>query len=348
MSHRNKRIPAVVAAGAVLVAVTTAPGAANAQPPGNGSDPQARYDELGAQAAKANEDLLKAQEDLKAKQADLDQANADLAAATEAERGSKAEEEQFRGRVDEFTTATFEGARFNQLSALLVSDSQQDYLNRMSALSLLAGDNLETVERLSAAVALADNARSAATSARQRAQQATDEAAKLVGDVDQRKRDLDGQVAELRRALGRLSPSERNGLGQVKDTGSYIGPPGAANDALQAALSKRGAPYEWGAEGPSTFDCSGLTMWAYQQAGIRLPRVASAQYNVGKAVPLDALQPGDLLFYDDGTGNPAAIHHVAMYVGDGKMVDAPTEGQVVDVRSSRGDGHLMGARRIAG
>jgi peptidoglycan DL-endopeptidase CwlO len=65
-------------------------------------------------------------------------------------------------------------------------------------------------------------------------------------------------------------------------------------------------------------------------------------------VPLDRLVPGDLLFYDDGTGNAASIHHVAMYVGDGKMVDAPTEGQLVDVRPQRGDGHLLGARRIAG
>jgi uncharacterized protein YycO len=68
----------------------------------------------------------------------------------------------------------------------------------------------------------------------------------------------------------------------------------------------------------------------------------------GQAVPLNALTPGDLLFYDDGTGNPGAIHHVGMYVGSGKMVDASTEGQLVDVRAMKGDGHLIGARRIVG
>jgi cell wall-associated NlpC family hydrolase len=65
-------------------------------------------------------------------------------------------------------------------------------------------------------------------------------------------------------------------------------------------------------------------------------------------VAKDALQPGDLLFYDDGSGNPAAIHHVGMYVGDGRMVDAPTEGKLVDVRPIRSDGHYIGARRIVG
>jgi peptidoglycan DL-endopeptidase CwlO len=72
------------------------------------------------------------------------------------------------------------------------------------------------------------------------------------------------------------------------------------------------------------------------------------QYKVGRAVSANELQAGDLLFYDDGTGNPERIHHVGMYVGDGKMVDAPTEGQLVDVRAMRGDGHFIGARRIAG
>ncbi|SDM29741.1 Cell wall-associated hydrolase, NlpC family [Lentzea albidocapillata subsp. violacea] len=332
VSHRNKRISRTILTGAVLATAVAPTMAASAQPAD--PDPLARYNELSAHAAKTNEDLLKARGDLKAKREQL-------ARSTVAEQQAREEEERFRGQVDALTTATFEGARFNQLSALLVSESQQDFLNRMSALNMLATDNNEALQRLGLAVAKADHAR-------QSAQEAANAAAKLVGEVEQRQRDLDGQIKEVRAALGSLDPSVRNDLKRVKDTGSYVGPPGSANAALQAALSKRGAAYEWGAEGPSAFDCSGLTMWAYQQAGIQLPRVASAQYDVGMAVPLNALLPGDLLFYDDGTGNPAAIHHVAMYVGDDKMVDAPTQGQVVDLRPSRGDGHLMGARRIAG
>ena len=331
-----------------MAVIGTSSGPAAAQP----AEPDAvkQYEELSEQAEKLNDDVLKAQEDLTAKQGELDRANADLAMAEQVLGTARNDEEQFRGRVDQLTEATFEGARFNELSALLVSDSQQDFLERMSALSLLAADNAESLDRLSVAVSQADDARARAEDARNRAQQAADDAVKLNDDLGKRKADLDGRIGELRKAVNRLSSTEKSelGFGQVKDTGSYLGPPGAANTALQAALAKRGSQYQWGGNGPTAFDCSGLTKFAYAAAGITLPRVAVDQYRVGKPVSQDQLQPGDLVFYDDGTGNPAAIHHVAIYVGEGKMVDAPTEGQLVDVRSLRGDGHYIGARRVVG
>ncbi|WP_447008701.1 NlpC/P60 family protein [Saccharothrix sp. DSM 118769] len=349
MSRRTERgLRATFAAAAVMTVIGTSSGPAAAQPAE--SDAVKQYEELSEQAEKLNDDLLKAQEDLTAKQGELDRANADLASAEQALGGAKADEEQFRGRVDLLTEATFEGARFNQLSALLVSDSQQDFLERMSALDLLAADNAESLDRLGAAVAQADDARANAEDARNRAGQAADDAAKLNDDLGKRKTDLDGRIGELRKAMNRLSSTEKSnlGFGQVKDTGSYLGPLGAANTALQTALGKRGSQYQWGGNGPAAFDCSGLTKFAYAAAGVTLPRVAVDQYRVGKPVSQDQLQPGDLVFYDDGTGNPAAIHHVAIYVGEGKMVDAPTEGQLVDVRPLRGDGHYIGARRVVG
>jgi peptidoglycan DL-endopeptidase CwlO len=333
-SLRSRRgIRGAVAAAAVLAVAGATPGPAGAQPAG---DPVKQYEELSGQAEKLNDEVLKAQENLEAKKGELDKAGADAKAARDAE-------EQLRGRVDVLTEATFEGARFNGLSAMLVSDSQQDFLNRMSAIELLASDNAEALDTLSAAVAKADEAQ-------QRAQQAADEATKHADELKKRKSELDGRVTELRKAVNNLSTAQKSslGFGQVKDTGTYLGPPGAANTALQAALSKRGSQYQWGGNGPTAFDCSGLTKWAYSTAGITIPRVAVDQYRVGRPVAQNELQPGDLVFYDDGTGNPAAIHHVAMHVGEGKMVDAPTEGQLVDVRPIRGDGHYIGARRIVG
>ncbi|MFC3897650.1 NlpC/P60 family protein [Lentzea rhizosphaerae] len=320
-----------MAAAAALVLAGAVP--AGAQP---AVDPVKQYEELSGQAEKLNDEVLKAQENLDAKQVELTQATADVNAARRAA-------EQLRGRVDVLTESTFQGARFNQLSALLVSDSQQDFLNRMSALRLLAADNAEALDALSTAVAKADEQQ-------QRAEQSAKEAAKHADELKQRKSDLDGRIGELRKAVNNLSSAQKSslGMGQVKDTGAYLGPPGAANTALQAALSKRGSQYQWGGNGPNAFDCSGLTKWAYAAAGITIPRVAVDQYRVGKPVAQNELLPGDLVFYDDGTGNPAAIHHVAMYVGEGKMVDAPTEGQLVDVRAIRGDGHYIGARRIVG
>ncbi|WP_153032268.1 C40 family peptidase [Amycolatopsis sp. YIM 10] len=307
-----------------------------------------RYQELGAEAAKTDEDLKQAEEDLKARRAERDQADTNLASATEALERTQGTEEEFRGEVDEFTSASFRGARLSRMSALLTSDSSRQFLDRMSAMDVLAAQKSEALGAYRGATTEAGQARSTSAEARKKAQEATDTAERTAEQVRERKRTLDGQIKEVRRALGQLPSDEKAALGKVQDNGSYLGPPGAANDALQAALSKRGSEYQWGATGPREFDCSGLTSWAYKQAGISIPRTSRQQYTAGKPVSLNALQPGDLLFFDDGTGNPGAIHHVGMFVGNGKMVDAPTEGQLVDVRSMKGDGHLMGARRIVG
>ena len=82
------------------------------------------------------------------------------------------------------------------------------------------------------------------------------------------------------------------------------------------AKSKVGAPYSWGASGPNAFDCSGLTSWAHRQVGKNIPRTSSAQANAGKKVSLNALQPGDVISYYGGAS------HVAIYIGNGKIVHA--------------------------
>ncbi|GGO67564.1 C40 family peptidase [Nonomuraea cavernae] len=99
--------------------------------------------------------------------------------------------------------------------------------------------------------------------------------------------------------------------------------------ALRAAVSKLGRPYVWGAEGPDTFDCSGLVQWAYKQAGVRMPRVTHQQWVTGPQVPLSQAQPGDLLFWRNDPTNPAYISHVAIFWGGGKMLHAPRTGDVV-------------------
>ncbi|MFB9724610.1 C40 family peptidase [Planobispora longispora] len=99
--------------------------------------------------------------------------------------------------------------------------------------------------------------------------------------------------------------------------------------ALTAAIGKLGRPYVWGAEGPDTFDCSGLVQWAYAQAGVRVPRVTHQQFVSGPQIPLDQAQPGDLLFWRHDPTNPGYVSHVAIYWGGGKMLHAPRTGDVV-------------------
>ncbi len=95
---------------------------------------------------------------------------------------------------------------------------------------------------------------------------------------------------------------------------------------VDAARSKIGAPYAWGATGPNAFDCSGLTTWAYQQAGKNIPRTSGAQASAGMNVPLSQLQPGDIVAYYSGAS------HVGIYTGNGTIIDALNSGTPVAER----------------
>ena len=113
--------------------------------------------------------------------------------------------------------------------------------------------------------------------------------------------------------------------------GSHIAPPpipggdaGVAGVAVAFAHGVLGAPYEWGGTGPG-YDCSGLTSAAWGSAGVHLPHSSQGQYDAVARIDRDRLQPGDLVFYYDD------LHHVAMYVGDGKIIHAPSAGQTVQV-----------------
>ncbi len=114
--------------------------------------------------------------------------------------------------------------------------------------------------------------------------------------------------------------------------------------ALRAADSVLGVPYVYGASGPNTFDCSGLTSWAYAKAGLSLPRTSRQQWWVGPHPALDELQPGDLLFWANNINDPATIHHVAMYVGSGWMLEAPRTGEVVRYSQIYLDGYIGATR----
>jgi len=107
--------------------------------------------------------------------------------------------------------------------------------------------------------------------------------------------------------------------------------PPTLNAAIWAAASQVGVPYVWGGETPlpaanAGFDCSGLVQWAYGQAGIALPRTAQQQHDAVTAVPAAQAQPGDLVFWNDGT---TSVQHVAIYVGAGIVLEAPSTGSVV-------------------
>lgn len=138
--------------------------------------------------------------------------------------------------------------------------------------------------------------------------------------------------------------------------GSTTGPSWASSSGASAsqgdvaanwALSQLGKPYQWGAAGPQTYDCSGLTMVAWAHAGVSLLHYTGYQWDEGPHVPLDQLQRGDLLFYATNNSDPDTIHHVGIYIGNGMMVDAPFTGALVRIDSIYQPGTPIGAVRPA-
>lgn len=109
-------------------------------------------------------------------------------------------------------------------------------------------------------------------------------------------------------------------------------PASAAGRAVAFARGQLGKPYQWGAEGPGTFDCSGLTWAAWRAAGLAWPRMTAAdQWHAfqDRQVPRGELQPGDLVFYADNLSDWRSIHHVGLYAGQGLMIEAPYTGALV-------------------
>jgi peptidoglycan DL-endopeptidase CwlO len=135
------------------------------------------------------------------------------------------------------------------------------------------------------------------------------------------------------------------GVGSVE---SWVRAGPAARAAVRWALGQLGDPYRWGAEGPAAFDCSGLTSSAYLAAGISIPRTSLLQWGAGPHPDVAALLPGDLLFYGDDPHNPATIHHVGLYIGNGLMVHAPQTGDVVRIASVWRAGYVGAMRVVPG
>lgn len=339
----TRSISAAVAATAVAATVGTSvtPASAAPPPPGKASDAANQLRDLSRQAEMFTEDFKKAQDDHSARQADLAGAHAETARAEQSADQARANEGQFRGQVDRLTHASYQGARMTSLSALLGSRSPSDFLDRSSALDVLAKDNNDALQSLSRARGQAESASHQAQDARARAARAEADAARIQAEIGGKKAAMDDQVAKVKQQYESLSQQEQQALSGGSSTVGAIGGTGAAVTAVNAALSKQGSTYVFGAKGPSQFDCSGLIQYAYKQAGIDLPASTKSQVSIGKQVPESQLKPGDVIFFYNSAS------HNGLYIGGGKMVHAPTEGQDVTVEEVKYMGQIHSVRRIA-
>ncbi|MBE9373147.1 C40 family peptidase [Saccharopolyspora sp. HNM0983] len=334
-----------MAATAVAAVVGVTSGQAFADPPlpDNASDAAQQVRDLSHRAEQLTEEKKKAEEDHQAKREELDRATAKAVQSEQVAEQARTEEDRFRGRVDQLTTASYQGARLNKLSALLVSEQPQEYLDRAAALDVLSRDNNEAITSLANATNQAESSEKQAKEARAQAARAEADSARIAGELKDKTAAMDQQIAQVEQRYEELSADEQDSL--VSDGSTDVGTiagAGAAVEAVNAALSVQGAPYVWGAKGPSEFDCSGLMYWAYEQAGVSIGGSTKSQVTEGESVSASELKPGDMIFYY------SPVSHVSMYVGDGKAVHAPTSGDVVKVTDYDSIGDVTDIRRVAG
>ena len=331
--------PAEPAGSPQAPAVAPPPTAAPTTAPTTAADAQSQLDQVQRNAEALTEQWHSAQDDLIARKQDVTKLQAAVGPAQAIAAAARADEEAYRKQVDVVTMATFESGNLDQLDALLAARSPQDFLDQMSALETISSQYRDVLNTLITKVGDADRAQSDAAGAVARAQAAVDQATQAEQQLEARKRDASARIAEAEHLLRALSPTERRERNGPLISAPAISGTGLGVAALRAAATQLGKPYVWGAEGPSSYDCSGLTSWAFARAGITLPRSSSQQALVGTPVSWNNLQPGDLVFYYH------PVSHVGIYAGDGKFINAPESGDVVRYQTLSPSA-FSGARRL--
>ncbi|SDE94733.1 Cell wall-associated hydrolase, NlpC family [Blastococcus fimeti] len=336
--------------------VTMLPGTASAEPGTATSAAQAA--QMVAEASHrlevVTEELNEAKVQLERQRTAADDAEL-LAFAAQQERTA------LDGRIRQLarTAYTAGGTSLTQLDVMLTSDSADEFVSQLGTLDVITGRTTAAVSEVAQASTRAEETRAEAREARAQAEQSVEdieaqqeELAAEIADYQRQYEALDAQQrAMVERAhtdeqLARASRSERTapaaGSPSSAPSAPAPAPSGAAQAAVDTALAQVGDRYVWGAGGPDAFDCSGLTSYAYRAAGISLPHSSRSQSQMGRPVSKGELQPGDLIFFY------SPVSHVAMYIGNGKMVHASTSSQPVKVDNVDSFPSYNSARRITG
>ncbi|MGI5267900.1 C40 family peptidase [Nonomuraea sp. CA-218870] len=312
------------------------------------AEAQAKLEELAAEAERRVEAYNGALVRLRRAEEAHGRATARLASA-------EAEVERARQPVALLAARAYGGMGL-PAAAVPVRDAggHEGFLHRAATLRQLGGERAAVLSRMRDAWTVAEILRAVAADAHAAQRAAAESAGRARAAAQEavaRQRRETKALAAERDALQRRVDAARDRadlLARRKRAGGLRVPPrrGSSRGDLAAnwALTQLGKPYLWAADGPRSFDCSGLTMRAWQRAGVRLDHWTGTQWTSGPRVPLPRLRRGDLLFFGHNRYDPRTIHHVGMYVGRGLMVHAPQAGDVVRVASIwRRD--LVGATR---
>ncbi|MEU1176263.1 NlpC/P60 family protein [Streptomyces sp. NPDC005820] len=330
-SHRRPKQPSrvrvTVLTTAAAAAVALSSQAANAAPAEKLSkdEVKAKVDKLYEEQEQATEKLNGAEEKQEKLQKEISTIQDNVA------RGQE-ELNELRDSIGLAAAAQYRTGTIDSSLQLFLSSNPDDYLDKASAADQLSAQQVEALKKIQ-------------EKQRELAQERSEASAKLKDlaatrtELAKQKKIAQGKLAAAQKLLNTLTSAEKAALAaedaranrssasrvDLGDTGSASG---RAAAAFSAAQSKLGSPYVYSASGPNTFDCSGLTSWAYAQAGVSIPRTSEAQSSYGtKIYSVSDLKVGDLVFFFND------LHHVGLYAGNGQILHAPRTGTVVRYES---------------
>lgn len=312
MHHRRWRFVTALS-GLALVATMGLGSSAPAQAEPDIDDVQSRVDKLFHEAEQASERLHDAE-------LELGELKRDLASLSADQERQDASLDEARDELQDSIVSQYQGQSLAAVGQVVVSDDPNAFLSGLSTMSAYQGVQAQLFDAF-ATEAKALDIRTEATAGR------AAQIRRTVAQLAEEKATIAKKQDEAEALLDRLKDEERAAL-LSRDSirlPSGVETSGRAAAAVRYAMAQVGDSYVYGAAGPSAFDCSGLTMMAWAQAGVGLPHSSSAQYGSGPHVAAADLRPGDLVFYY------SPISHVGMYIGNGLIVHAANPGAGVRV-----------------
>jgi peptidoglycan DL-endopeptidase CwlO len=336
-------------------------------------DALAKLNQLSRQAEQTTEAMHSAQLDLNDKlaaQRAAEKKHTDDQTAVDA---AKARLAMFQTAVNKLAAATYMGGRVDGMEAMLTAQSPQGLIDKLAMQRLMATQMRTQMASYRVAGEQAAKAEQASAKSAADAKSAAEQAAAVRASLQSKQSQLQVQIAVVKSQYVSLSPQQRTALadpgpvpapgalppgmpppgmsppggpapGEIPPPFGMPGPPpgvggGDRATVVQAALTQVGSAYVWGGAAPGGFDCSGLVMWAFQQAGISLPHSSQALAQGGQPVAMSDLQPGDVLtYYSDAS-------HTGIYIGDGMVIHSSTYGVPVRVVPMNAAGPIYDARR---
>ncbi|MFF6792236.1 NlpC/P60 family protein [Streptomyces filamentosus] len=349
-SHRRPKQPSrtrvtVLTATAAAAVAFSAQTGAQAAPKPKIDEVKSKVDDLYHEAEEATEQHSQAEERRSKLQKEVSQIQDRVA------RGQQ-ELNTLRDQIGSVASAQYRSGGIDPALQLFLSSDPDDYLDKASAIGRVTDQQADVL------ASIQDKQRALA-------QERAEATAKLADLEDvrktlgEKKKKIQGKLSEARKLLNTLTAEEQARLKQEEqeraakaerasrasaprvDLGNEAPASGLGAAALAAAATQLGKPYQSGEEGPYAYDCSGLTQWAYRQAGARLSRVTYTQQNDGTKIGRSQLKPGDLVFFN-------GLSHVGLYAGNNTILHAPKPGAVVRYESMDYMGTFQFGVRIGG